>query len=213
VRYGEVRILRPGKVVGKENYPDELGMNIVEVKEKAETVPAGEKPIEWKLYTSHEVVTTEAALKIVEYYKCRWIIEDLFRVVKTKGLNYEKSELGSGEALRKLLIMTLMAAVQVIKLRQARDGRSDQKTGSVFSWMQVQCMKDLLPRFEGKTDKSKNPYPESNLAWAAWLIARLGGWKGFASQRPPGVITLYEGWVRFFNLFDGWAIAKDVYKR
>jgi hypothetical protein len=48
---------------------------------------------------------------------------------------------------------------------------------------------------------------------APWLIARLGGWKGFPSQRPPGVITLYEGWCRFFNIFDGWAIAKDVYKR
>ncbi|MDR3337612.1 MAG: hypothetical protein LBT16_10450 [Treponema sp.] len=142
----------------------------------------------------------------MEYYKCRWIIEDLFRVVKTKGLNYEKSELESGKALRKLLIMTLMAAVQIIKLRQARDGRSEQKTGSVFSRTQVRCMKDLLPRFEGKTDKSKNPYSENNLAWAA----RLGGWKGFASQRPPGAITLYEGWVRFFNLFDGWAIARSL---
>jgi hypothetical protein len=55
--------------------------------------------------------------------------------------------------------------------------------------------------------------PENNLAWAAWIIARLGGWKGFAGQRPPGVITLYGGRIRFFNLFDGWAIAKNVYKR
>jgi hypothetical protein len=75
----------------------------------------------------------------------------------------------------------------------------------------------------GKTEKSKNPYSENNLAWAAplygapyngaWLIACLGGWKGFTSQRPPGVITLYEDWRRFFNIFEGWAIAKDMYKR
>jgi hypothetical protein len=48
---------------------------------------------------------------------------------------------------------------------------------------------------------------------SAEVIVRLGGWKGFASQRSPGAIILYEGWVRFFNLFDGWAIAKNVYKR
>jgi hypothetical protein len=51
-------------------------------------------------------------------------------------------------------------------------------------------MKDLMPKFEGRTEKSKNLYPEDNLAW---LIARLGGWKGFASQRPPGTIILYGG--------------------
>jgi len=41
----------------------------------------------------------------------------------------------------------------------------------------------------------------------------LGGWKGYASQRPPGVIIIHDGWIRFHTLFEGWAIAKDVYKR
>jgi hypothetical protein len=45
------------------------------------------------------------------------------------------------------------------------------------------------------------------------MIARLGGWKGYASQRPPGVITLRDGWVRFRNIFQGWKVAKDVYTR
>jgi hypothetical protein len=213
VRYGDVKLLRPENIVDKEKYPGELEVSIVQVKEKADSVPRGEKAIEWKLYTSDEVGTVEAALKTIEQYKCRWMIEDLFRVVKTEGLNYEESELESGSALRKLFIVALMAAVQILKLRQAREGASEQKTTSVFSRRQIQCMKDLLPHYEGKTEKSKNPYPENNLAWGAWLIARLGGWKSFTSQRPPGVITLYEGWCRFFNLFDGWAIAKDVYKR
>jgi hypothetical protein len=212
VRYGTVRLLRPENIVDKENYPGELALSIVQVKEKAESVPHGEKAIEWKLYTGHDIGTVEAALKTIEYYKCRWMIEDLFRVVKTEGLNYEESELETGPALRKLFIAALMAAVQILKLRQAREGVSEQKTTSVFSQVQIKCMKDLMPRYEGKTEKSRNPYPESNLAWATWLIARLGGWKSFTSQRPPGVITLYEGWRRFFNIFDGWAVAKDVYK-
>jgi hypothetical protein len=74
-------------------------------------------------------------------------------------------------------------------------------------------LEDVLPRFEGKTEKQKNPYPRNNLAWAAWIIARLGGWKGYASQRPPGVIIFHDGWMRFHDILDGWRIAKDVYKR
>jgi hypothetical protein len=213
VKYGEVRLLCPEHIVNKEKYPAELEVSVVQVKEKAGSVPQGEKAIEWKLYTSDAVRTVEAALKTIEYYKCRWMIEDLFRVVKTEGLNYEESELESGLALRKLFVGALIAAAQILKLRQAREGVSEQKTSSVFSRRQIQCMKDLMPQYEGKTEKSKNPYPEHNLAWAAWLIARLGGWKGLAGQRPPGVITFYEGWCLFFNIFDGWAIVKDVYKR
>jgi hypothetical protein len=74
-------------------------------------------------------------------------------------------------------------------------------------------MEDILPRFEGKTEKLKNPYPKDNLSWPTWIIARLGGWKGYSSQRPPGVITLHDGWLRFHNIYEGWVIAKDVYKR
>jgi hypothetical protein len=60
-------------------------------------------------------------------------------------------------------------------------------------------MEDILPRFEGKTEKLKNPFPKDNLSWAAWIISRLGGWKGYFSQRPLGVITLRVGWLRFHN--------------
>ncbi len=64
-----------------------------------------------------------------------------------------------------------------------------------------------------KTEKQKNPFEKSNLAWAAWIIARLGDWKGYVRQRPPGVIILHEGWIKFQNLFEGWRITKIVYKR
>jgi hypothetical protein len=74
-------------------------------------------------------------------------------------------------------------------------------------------MEDILPRFEGKTEKLKNPFPKDNLSWATWIISRLGGWKGYSTQRPPGVITLRDGWLRFYNIYEGWTIAKDVYKR
>jgi hypothetical protein len=77
---------------------------------------------------------------------------DLFRTVKTEGLNYEESEPGSGKALRKLLVMALTAAVQILKLRQAR-GTTEQKTTSVFSKMAIKCMKELMPRF-GENDVS-----------------------------------------------------------
>jgi hypothetical protein len=211
VRYGQVTLLRP-QIAGWEKYPRMQQLWIVQAKEGAETVPVHEKPIEWRLYTSHPVESAEQATEIINNYKRRWIIEDVFRTLKSEGVNYEESELESGHALRKLFILAFMATIQIMQLRQAREGTTGQRISLVFSEEQVACLEDLLPKFEGKTEKQKNPYSQSNLAWATWMIARLGGWKGYTSQRPPGVITLHDGWTRFHDIFQGWEIAKNVYK-
>jgi hypothetical protein len=50
---------------------------------------------------NHEINTSEDALRIVGYSTARWMREDLFRCVKSEGLNFEKSELESGQSLRK----------------------------------------------------------------------------------------------------------------
>ncbi|GHV30699.1 hypothetical protein AGMMS4952_18100 [Spirochaetia bacterium] len=215
VQFERVSLKKPPGISGeiKGNYPVVLPVSVVQVKETPETVPPGEEPIEWLLYSSRPVETVEQALAVVEYYKARWIIEDLFRTLKKEGVNYEETELETGTALRKLFVLAFYAAMILLQLRQARHGTTGQKPSLVFSEEQETCLEDILPRFEGKTEKLKNPYPKDNLAWSAWIIARLGGWKGYSSQRPPGVITLHDGWLRFHHLFEGWVIAKDVYKR
>jgi hypothetical protein len=207
VRFGKVYVERPeGKPKAeREKYPEEAGMWVVQAKEEGN---GGKKEINRTLYTGHKVENREEALKIIKYYESRWLIEDLFRTVKSEGVNFEASELEHGKALRKLFVMSLMAAIQIPRLRQARDGDSGQKTGLVFDEEQVECMEELLPGLEGKTEKLKNPYAKEDLAWAAWIIGRLGGWKVYSTQRPPGVITPREGWVRFHNIFTGWLVAK-----
>ena len=209
IRYEKIKLCRPNKIVGAEKYPPYLEVYVVQVKEKQDSVPQGETPIEWTLYSSHIITYSEDALQIVKYYTMRWNIEDLFRTVKSEGVNYENSELESGKALRKLFVVALMAAIQILQLRQARSGETTQKPSLIFSNKQIECLEVLSLRFEGKTEKQKNPHNKENLAWATWIIARLGGWKGYASQRPPGVITLHDGWIRFQNLFEGWTIHSN----
>jgi hypothetical protein len=49
-------------------------------------------------------------------------------------------------------------------------------------------------------------------AWATWIIARLGGWSGYRSQKPPGISTLVCGLRQFESFFQGWklALGQDV---
>lgn len=209
VRYGAIEIKRPVHCSDKQA-PKSLRLRVVDVRELEETVIAGEEPIHWCLLTTHEIDSYEDALRIVGWYRQRWNIEQLFRTLKTEGFDMESSELETGEALTKLAVIALRAAVQTMQLTLAREGNTVRPMSDVFTQEEEQVLKAVLPRLEGKTVKQHNPYPEGRLSWAAWIIARLGGWKGYASERPPGPITMLRGQIELAAITRGWALAKDV---
>ena len=163
-----------------------------------------EKPVHWRILTSHPVQTPEQAKTIVQWYRWRWVIEQVFRTLKTEGLNIEKSEVESYEGLVNLATLALLAAVQVLQLVQARDGQTNQEAATVFSNKELECLEALNQKLEGKTEKTKNPYPITSLAFVTWIIARLGGWKGYKKSRPPGPITMLRGIVRFYDILEGY---------
>ena len=73
-------------------------------------------------------------------------------------------------------------------------------------------MSAIAPSVAGRTSLQQNPYPLYSLAWATWIIARLGGWPGYRSQKPPGIPTLVYGLRQFQSFFQGWklALGQDV---
>jgi len=203
VKFGSVKIAKP-KSHPNKSIPDTISLQLVEVKEHPSTVVGNEKPVHWRIFTSHPVQTVEQAMTIIKWYRWRWVIEQVFRTLKTQGLNIEKSEVESYEALVNLATLALLAAVQVLQLVQARDGLTNQQAQTVFSRQELECLKLLNQKMEGNTAKTKNPHPISSLAFAAWVIARLGGWKGYKKSRPPGPITMLRGIIRFYDTLEGY---------
>jgi hypothetical protein len=66
----------------------------------------------------------------------------------------------------------------------------------------------ICKKLEGKTKKQINPYAKGSMAWAAWIIARLGGWNGYQSESPPGPITMLRGLQKFELQHKGWLLVK-----
>src|SRR5206468_7380119 len=64
----------------------------------------------------------------------------------------------------------------------------------------------LHKQYAGRTPRQQNPHPRRSLAWAAWLIGRLGGWDGYPSSRPPRPITLKIGIDKLHLLAQGWGL-------
>ena len=86
VRFAPVKIQRP-KALKAFDYPQFVTLYAVEVEEVCP--PAGQEPIHWRLLTTHDVMSIEQALQVIEWYKWRWRIEQLFATLKKAGLNLE----------------------------------------------------------------------------------------------------------------------------
>jgi hypothetical protein len=80
----------------------------------------------------------------------------------------------------------------------------------VFDQEQVEVLQVLQTKLQGRTQKQQNPHPPHSLAWAAWTIARLGGWTGYHSDKSHGPITMRDGLQRFGAIVNGYQLAKDV---
>jgi hypothetical protein len=216
LKYERLKIRYPkNKVIGKN--PDYVEMWAIEAKEQPETVPLQENPILWRLLTTHQINSTEDALRCVEWYSQRWFIEELFRVVKSKGLTIESAQLETGAGLKKLAVMSFQVALTTMILKLSLTSDQDVKATMIFTDEQIHFLAIYMKNVEGKTEKLRNPYNEGTLQWAAWAMARIGGWSGYISQGPPGYITIKDGLDRFFDRYEGYQSAlqyfkKDVYK-
>jgi len=88
LRYGAVEICRP------RDEPDRtlaktVRLWLLDVREV--NPPADVEPLHWRLVTTHEITDAAKAWQVVGWYQARWVIEQLFRVMKSQGLQLEDS--------------------------------------------------------------------------------------------------------------------------
>ena len=201
LRFTSLVLKRPKDTVEK-NLPASVTVNLVEVIELHP--PKDAEPVHWVLLTTHKIKTAADAWQIVDWYKLRWTVEQLFRTMKLQGLKIEDSQLATADRLLKMVAIAAKAAAIVIQLVQARDGRDHQPASLAFTQDEIDAIDALNTRIQGKIARQKNPHPKNTLAWAAWVIAKLGGWHEYEAK-PPGPITFHNGLTYFRAFAAGWA--------
>ncbi len=208
--YGTFRIKRPANLNNKAGYPEYITIQGV----WAQEITAGidEKDlVNWKLLTTHTINEVTDALRMVEWYSARWFIEQVFRLLKHEGFGIEDTLLENGWSIRKLVLMQLSSLLKILQMNIAyNDPEEGQLIEEVFTEQEIKVLAYLNETLQGSTFKTQNHGKANRTKWATWIIGRLGGWKGYNSQGPPGVICLKRGLDRFNNIMMGISIAKDM---
>lgn len=196
------------KVKEKKN-PEGIKVSIIEVRERNNKGYKNEPALVWTLITTENIETTDESIDIIRCYVERWKVEEFFKLLKSDGFDIEKTELTKGRSIRKLTLIIMKASVKVLLLKSVREGQSELTVEEVFDTDEISCLQLINTDLNGTTKKQQNPHNEESLAWATWIIARLGGWKEFYNKkRPPGNKTLVWGLQKFDAIMVGFNIAK-----
>ena len=145
VRYTQVILPPPAKRKSLLQGYDPEQVWVVELLETPDSVPPDEEPIHWRLLTTHRVESLNDALQITEWYTLRWLIEELFRILK-QGLNVEESQFERGTALKKLLLLSLQTSWKILLMKQEREGNHQREASACFSSQQVDFLEVMQPR-------------------------------------------------------------------
>jgi hypothetical protein len=85
LRFGAVMLQRPPTQA--RELPPTVAPWVVDMREV--DPPHGQAPVHGRLLTTHDVTTVAQARQIVAWYRIRWIIQQVFRWLKTHRLRIE----------------------------------------------------------------------------------------------------------------------------
>jgi Transposase DDE domain len=185
IRFSRVRVCKPLHGAAPD-LPATMTLTLVDVRETSK--PDDGEPIHWRLWTTYEVANLGEARRIIDLYRRRWAIEEYFHTLKTAGFDIEAADIGNPQVMIKLVTAVAVAAVTVMQLVKARDGTTGESLADAFDPADQPILEAVSAQLEGKTAKQKNPHPRGSLAFATWVIARLGGWTGYYGKPGPQVI-------------------------
>lgn len=150
--------------------------------------PEGVESLEWILLTNVPIDTFENACERIDWYSCRWIIEEYHKGLKT-GCQIEDMQFTTEDALQPAIALISVVAVQLLQLRDI-SRRADAHTilaSELFPITHVVALSQWRYH-EQRTDLTVHEF--------CYALARLGGHQNRKCDRRPGWLVLWRGWTK-----------------
>lgn len=170
-------------------------VNVVQVREIE--APHGDVPVEWILLTTLPIDEVEQVREIIQYYTVRFMIEVLFRTLKS-GCRVEARRFEHIDRMLPCVALYLIVAWRTLMICRLGQSCPDMDCEAIFEpaeWKSV-----------WRTVAGKNlPRRPPSLSAILRLIAQLGGYVNSPGrQSPPGPQTIWLGLQRMYDLTLAW---------
>lgn len=203
--YRHMTIHAPRRVSNSQISVEPIELTVVYVNE-IDPPREVKEPVEWILYTSLPINDAQDALQVVEYYKCRWLIE-IFHYVLKQGAQVENLQLATSKALQNAIVTYSIVALQVQTLRYAANEYPQEPIQNIHNLRLNAQDYALLATFLNHTYQTKHDIEKNEPTVEDFfkLIAQLGGFQ-FQKNKSPGVKVIWRGWQQW-NIIQQTAFA------
>jgi hypothetical protein len=171
-------------------HTDSVEVNVVRIDEVGED----DDPIQWVLLTTESVAAFSETLRVVDFYRARWTIEDWHKVLKT-GCRIEERRLETWERMEVLLSVYSVIAWKVLELRELARGDAHCSPDVLLSETEQSILETKFPEL---TDNEAQAY--------AIAVAKIGGYLDRSSDPPPGWETMWKGLKKLQTWAEGYEL-------
>jgi hypothetical protein len=156
--------------------------------------PAGVEPLEWILLTNVPIENFADACERIDWYGCRWIIEEYHKGLKT-GCQIEDMQFTTEERLQPAIALISVMATFLLNLRDISRRADAQETpaSEVFPLSYVVSL-SLWRYGECRMDLTLHDF--------CYGLARLGGHQNRKGDHRPGWIVLWRGWTKLQTMVE-----------
>lgn len=158
--------------------------------------PANRERIRWTLITNLPVKKQQDALKVLDWYKQRWKIEQYFKILKS-GFKAEESKLRTAERLSRLISIFCILAWRIQWITMLNRESSQLSPKIAFDDVDIKLL----------TLSWRGPEPPATLSDYIIQLARMGGYLARKSDPPPGNTIIWRGLNRLHELRAGYELA------
>ncbi len=162
--------------------------------------PKGVRPLEWILLTNVPTQTQASAWTRVDWYECRPIIEECHKAMKT-GCGMEHAQFTTRKALEVTIAMVSVVSVQLLRLRDL-SRRPDADTTPATEVIDA-CYVEAIGLWRHKRIDLRMSVKEFLHA-----LAYKGGHLNRKTDRPPGWLVLWRGWMELQPIVEGIRLAE-----
>ena len=174
----------------------EVTVNVVLVREV--NPPEDDEAVEWLLLTSLPVDDVEHVRQVIQYYCVRWMIEVLFRVLKS-GCRVEERRFEHIHRLLPCLAVYLIVAWRTLYVCRLGRGCPNISCEAVFEPAEWKSVWKVIHR-------TAPPGVPPRLGQMVRLVAQLGGYVNRKRGDPPGPQTVWIGLQRMHDFALCWRL-------
>ena len=195
VRFTQVKLKPPWRP-NQKKLPV-MTLNAILVRED-EPPASVDEPIEWLLLTNTSVQNFDDAVRVGDWYSCRWHIEVYHKIIKS-GCTVEDCRLEKAERLHNYIALMSVVAWRLHWLTYLNRTDPDLPCTVILTATEWQA---LYRRIHHTTSPP-------TVRQAVRGIAQLGGFLGRKRDGEPGITVIWRGWQRLQDMADTWYLVNE----